>query len=93
MTQSKYRLNFKGLGYTGKVTHLDVHPQKPWAVSGGQDTTVRLWELPSAPGGSGGLRDTLTQHKGRITGLAFQPNGQGMFSASMNGQLLYGGCP
>ncbi|TNE49261.1 MAG: hypothetical protein EP343_12140 [Deltaproteobacteria bacterium] len=91
--QGSFSVNFKGTGHTAKVTHLDVHPQKPWAVSGGQDTTVRFWDLPSAPGGSGGLRDTLTQHKGRITGLAFQPNGQGMLSASVNGQLLFWGCP
>src|SRR5439155_25842055 len=82
-----------GLGHTGPVQCLAFGPGQAgnWLASGGDDLTVRLWDLHAGDrsrGGRPGLfasypaRVDLRGHNQTVRGLAFSPDGRRLASVS-----------
>src|SRR5262249_6127117 len=62
---------------------VDFHPTLPLLAFGGEDKTIRFWNLGSGKS----ERPPLRGHQGAIDGLAFSPDGQCLVSASKAGNL------
>lgn len=70
-------------GYPAKVTCLDWHPSASRiATAGGRD--VVMWEIPAK---GGGTPTPLRLHRAPVTALAHAPDGEGLVSASRDGQV------
>jgi hypothetical protein len=63
------------------VAAMSFSPDGKWLVTGGQDTTVRVWEVAT---GSEALR--LQGHEGAVTRVACTPNLRSIFSAGNDAQ-------
>jgi WD40 repeat protein len=63
-------------GHTGAVHCLAFHPGCHFLASGGEDGTVRLWDVTD-----GRLLQTLHAHDGAVRCLALTPDGQVLASA------------
>ena len=61
---------------------LAFHPTLPLLVSGGEDNTVRIWNVQPA-----GKSAVLQGHKSAVYGVAFSPDGKLLVSAGNNGNL------
>src|SRR4029077_520177 len=58
-------------GHTSAVTAAALSPDHRWAATGGEDKTIRIWELATAS-----EQRVLNGHNDRVTSLAFSPDGQ-----------------
>ena len=65
------------VGHTGDVVDVAFAPNGRTAVSGGEDKTVRLWDVES-----GKEIRRFDSHKDRITGVCFTPDGLHVVSGS-----------
>lgn len=69
-------------GHAGSVYALAVDPKGRWLVSGGEDSTVKVWETEKWTE----LR-TLTGHGGAVRALAVDPQGRWLASADNGGKI------
>ena len=67
-------------GHAGAIHTLAISPNGEWLVSGGQDSTLKIWNLRS-----GNLLLTLYGHSGKVTDVAISPDGRYVASASEDG--------
>jgi WD40 repeat protein len=65
------------VGHASAVTCLEFSPDGSQLATGGEDQTVKLWEVAT-----GKLRRTLRGHQGSVTSLAFSADGSLLVSAS-----------
>ncbi len=70
------------VGHTGAVTCLAVIPDGTLLVTGGEDKTVRVWEVTS-----GKQLRALQGHLGRVTSIASRGDGKQIASASEDGAI------
>jgi len=65
------------IGHSGEVYTCCVTPDGKWAVSGGFDKTLKVWDLRS-----GRALLTLTGHEGHVNSCCVTPDGKWVVSAS-----------
>jgi GTPase SAR1 family protein len=65
------------IGHDDWVRSVAVSPDETWAVSGSNDTTVKIWDLET-----GTCRTTLQGHAGEVHAVAITPDGTRILSAS-----------
>ena len=61
------------------VTALAIHPRKPFIATGSDDTTWKIWAIPS---GEMIVQGKANEHKDWISDLEFSPNGIHMATSS-----------
>jgi WD40 repeat protein len=64
------------------VTAVAFSRDRRWAATGGEDRTIRIWDLTTAS-----EQRVLTGHTDRVTSLAFSPDGQRLASTSADGTV------
>jgi WD40 repeat protein len=71
-----------GRGHEGYIQSLALSPDGEFAVTGGLDRTIRVWEIPTA-------RELAhwEAHDSAVTALAFSPDGATLASGSVQGAL------
>ena len=67
-------------GHAGAIHAIAISPDAQWLVSGGQDSTLKIWSLRT-----GNLLRTLYGHNGRISSVAISPDGRFVASAADDG--------
>ena len=77
-------------GHTGSILALAISPDGRWLVSGGQDSTLKIWDLKS-----GTLLRTLYGHNAKISSVAVSPDNRYIASSADGGTArlwdVYGG--
>jgi WD40 repeat protein len=73
-------------GYRSKVRELAWSPEGPLLATGGGEA-ITLWSFADR-GPAGKAPEVLEGHRGRVTGLAFTPDGRRLFSCGDDGALL-----
>ncbi len=77
-------------GHTGSILTLAISPDGRFLVSGGQDSTVKIWDLRT-----GNILRTLYGHNAKITSVAISPDSRFIASAADDGTArlwdVYGG--
>jgi WD40 repeat protein/serine/threonine protein kinase/pSer/pThr/pTyr-binding forkhead associated (FHA) protein len=66
-----------GNGHRGAVRSVAFSPDRRYILSGGDDATVKLWDLVT-----GRCLQTNRAHQAQVFAVAFSPNGQQILSAS-----------
>jgi len=69
-------------GHIGPVTDLDISFNDQFMVSGGEDTTIRLWQW------DGTLLKTLRGHSETVSSVDISPDGSKIASASIDGSII-----
>jgi WD40 repeat protein len=69
-------------GHTSSVTAVAFSPDRQRAATGGDDRTIRIWDVATAT-----EQRVLTGHTDRISALAFSPDGARLASASGDGTV------
>jgi serine/threonine protein kinase/WD40 repeat protein len=70
------------MGHTGNVNMLAVSPDGRWLASGGEDRTIRIWEVAT-----GRELARWEAHQSEVTALIFSPDGNTLISGGMDGTL------
>jgi len=79
--------NARMSGYSAKPTRLSWRADGHWlATNGGND--VVLWNF-SGRGPEGSSAELLHGHEGRVTAVAFAPQGGGLVSGGQDGRVLF----
>jgi WD40 repeat protein len=73
----------KLIGHTLRVNSIHFSPDGTLLVSGGRDTTVRLWDTAT-----GALLSTMNDHTKPVNSVAFSPDGSLIASGSDDGKIL-----
>ncbi len=60
--------------------HSEYPPDESMIATGSYDQTTKLWDAKT-----GELLQTLYGHSGAVTDLAFTPDGQGLYTTSIDG--------
>jgi hypothetical protein len=68
--------------HQGRVDSLAVSPDGAWATSGGEDTTVKIWELET-----GDCRMTLGSHIRSVRCVAITPDGKSILAGSSDHKI------
>lgn len=71
-----------GRGHAGYINSLAVSPNGNFAVTGGVDRTIRVWEIPT-----GREVARWEAHDSAVTALAFSPDGAALAAGSLQGAL------
>jgi WD40 repeat protein len=71
-------------GARGPVGAIAFSPDNKQAAGGGDDRSLRVWDVPSPKGDP---RVQLLGHTGAIRALAFSPDGQGIATAALDGTV------
>jgi WD40 repeat protein len=69
----------EALAHRDAIKALAISPDGKRLASGSNDSTIKLWQLPS-----GALTNTLTKHTKAVQALAFSPDGKILASADAN---------
>ena len=69
-------------GHASAVTAVAFSRDRRWAATGGEDKTIRIWDLATAS-----EQRVLTGHTDRVTSLAFSPGGKRLASTSADGTV------
>src|SRR5207302_1148023 len=72
-------------GHSHSVTTVALSPDGKWAVSGSEDSTVRVWYLPND--GKDVEPLVLKGHTHEVTAVVFLPDGKHVLSASKDQTL------
>lgn len=64
-------------GHNGQSIGIAFHPEKEIIATGGQDKTIRLWNLEN-----GAIIDSIVGHSNTVTSLVFSQNGKWLLSSS-----------
>lgn len=67
-------------GHSGSIHALAISPDGKWLVSGGQDSTLKIWNLQT-----GNLLRTLYGHNSKVVDVAISPDGRYVASAADDG--------
>lgn len=70
-------------GHTGRVRTIAYAPDGRTLASGGDDFSIRLWDIPS-----GECRHTITEHTESVRALAFTPDGTALVSGGWDDRVL-----
>lgn len=70
------------LGAPPVITAVALHPHQPLLVAGGDDHTLRIWDLEA-----GQLQETLTTHREWVMDVSFAPDGRRLASAARDGEV------
>ena len=69
-------------GHTGAVFSIAFSPDRATLASGGEDYTVRLWDVPT-----GRQIQLLEGHSNAVPEVAFSPSGNILASSSYDGTV------
>lgn len=64
------------------TTNLALHPTEDWLVSGGENNTIKIWDM------TGQLLQSFPHPKAPILGVAWHPEGHEIVSTVASGQLF-----
>jgi WD40 repeat protein len=69
-------------GHRDRVQSVAVSPDGTWAVSGSDDTTIKIWNLET-----GECRTTLAGHTDMVRSIAIMPDGKRIVSGSNDNSI------
>jgi WD40 repeat protein len=69
-------------GHTSAVTAVALSHDRHWAATGGEDKTIRIWDIAT-----GSQERVVTGPTDRVTSLAFSPDAQRLASTSADGSV------
>jgi eukaryotic-like serine/threonine-protein kinase len=75
------------LGHSGPVYTVALSPNGKWAITGGADKAVRVWDLRSLPGGFHVKVGTQRDHPGKIYSMAYSPDGKLVAAGGLDGTI------
>ncbi|MEO1445473.1 MAG: TIR domain-containing protein, partial [Cyanobacteria bacterium J06635_11] len=81
-TKDELELKIRSLGHTGSVYSVAFSPDGTMALSGADDSTVRLWDV-----NTGQALRVFEGHTDEVNSVAFSPDATRYYSSAWNGVL------